>query len=122
MKRLTEKGTLEGSYFVKQKDRSSSIIKLGILEDIEERIGLSLKTLIDICDDKQKIVIDETKISGVFKDKWKDVKICIPVSFNSCSIYFDVWYEEDFKGYTERLPLPIKDFNKSWWLREDKSE
>ena len=99
------------------------ITKLGKLEDIEEELGLSLKTLLDICDNKLSIVVDYEKMTmTILKEDWKDVKIFIPVSFNSSSIYCDVWYEEDFKGYTRRLPLSIKEINKSWWVKEDRSE
>jgi len=48
MERLTEKGTLEGSYFVKQKDQSNSTIKLGELEDLEEELDMPLNKAIDL--------------------------------------------------------------------------
>ena len=45
------------------------INKLGMIEDLEEELGISVNTLFDIVSGKLYIQIDETKIRG-----WKQVK------------------------------------------------
>lgn len=97
--------------------------KVGKYEDLEEQIGCPLDVLIAICDTAQNIEIDENKVGEDYqKEKWKKVKSFIPHCFNRVYIFCDVWYEENFKGGSEELVIPIKQYKKTWWLKADRSE
>lgn len=105
------------------KNKHEAIKKLGKLEDLEEQIGCPLEDLIAITDNTKSIIIDENKIGETFeKEKWKRVKSFIPNSFNRTYIFCDVWYEDNFKGIRDTLVIPIKQYKKTWWLKQDRSE
>lgn len=117
MERLTEKGTLEGSYFVKQKDKSSSIIKLGILEDIEEGLGCPIE------------VVFKALKNGIWTYVYYDCEE--KENKNKLKhIYPSLYFVSNFKidkfmfncGDNGYYSVKLKDYKKTWWLKEDRSE
>ena len=115
--------TLNNTVANRLNDIANKLDKYKEYKDLETDIGLSLKTLIEICDTTQKIKIDEQNV-GTFdeKEKWKNVKCCIPNSFNRTFIFCHVWYGENFTGGIDKLVLPIDQYGKTWWLAEENED
>lgn len=80
--------------------------KLGRLEDIEEKIGCSLE------------VIGKMIIEGCFYDgeKYKDINIGYVFDENEEGFVISV--SEWKNGHT----MFLKDYKKTWWIEDDKSE
>jgi len=113
--------TINNTVANRLRDIADKLDKYKEYQELEANVGLSLKTLIEICDTTQPIKIDEEHVGlEVNREKWKNVKCCIPDSFNSSSIMCDVWYGENFTGGVDKLMIPIKEFGKTWWLAEKK--
>ena len=116
--------TFEAHYTItSQKNKFKAFDKLGRLENIEEKLGCPLEVLFGILDESKTLVIDENKVGELYeREKWKKIKSFIPYSFSHTYIYCDVWYEDNFRGIRDTLVIPIKQYKKTWWLKEDRSE
>lgn len=114
MNRQTEKVKNTDDYVrLATKDKQEFINKLGKLEDLEEKLGCPLDVLGRVI--LQKYFYDiygnkiDTDIGYITQDgktdivmsveEWKDGKYC----GKDCAIY-------------------LKDYKKTWWLKEDRSE
>lgn len=100
MSRLTEKVKNTDDYIkLATKDKQEFINKLGKLEDLEEQLGCPLEVYVDL----HKIASVYTKMGKCKLLKILDQFIVVKVNDNTTY-------------------LPLSDYKKTWFLREDKSE
>lgn len=100
---------------------SNIIVKLGKLEDLEERLGCPLDFIFKVLQ-APKIYIEGMNVRSEYDDSFKfhsktNNYIINPYAIGGKKpefLFVDRWSY----GYDLRL----KDYKKTWWLREDKSE
>ena len=124
MNRLTEKVKNTQDYIrLTTKDKQEFINKLGKLEDLEEEIGCPLDMLLNI--------IKETNTLKHYRtlDIWFDYKgELISGSFatlqysNEFIIEVETYDMFDSNYDCDSYELKVKDYKKTWWLKEDRSE
>lgn len=123
MSRLTRYEPNEHSMFPYQlKDNEigtklDSIHKLGKLEDLEDELGCPLDVVFKALKDKE-IVIKHTYGLDEPIEKLKTHKIS-GLQFNKTDFVF--WLYEDIVTDFE-FDVNVKDYKKTWWLKEDLSE
>lgn len=120
MNRLTEKVKNTEDYIrLATKDKQEFINKLGKLEDLEEQLGCHLDVVFEALSrgfyiDINKIEIDpplETPIENL-------LLVNCPKDFR-----LNLWYERiEVASFGHYLEIHFKDYKKTWWLKEDKSE
>jgi len=116
MSRLTYKDTkVSGGYNAVDTDEYACVVKLGKLEDLEDKIGCPLDVVFkaiqngiytnwDWYYDEFDINAELSHIDNVYYGV---------NPFGKISIMF---------GYKKETIIDLKDYKKTWWLKEDKSE
>ena len=91
--------------------------KLGQIEDIEDELGCPLDVVFKALKDKE-IVVKHTYGLNEQIEKFKTHKIS-GLQFNKIDFVF--WLYEDIVTDLE-FDVNVKDYKKTWWLKEDLSE
>ena len=91
--------------------------KLGKLEDLEDELGCQLEVVFKALKDKE-IVVKHTYGLNEPVEKLKTHKIS-GLQFNETDFVF--WLYEDIVTDLE-FDVNVKDYKKTWWLKEDLSE
>lgn len=128
MNRLNRK-TGEGSYFIpewfdtiptKDKDKTHAIFnKLGKLEDLEEELGCPLEVIFKAI--KDGVIYTEDKQGLDVKEKDCYFKI-FKINIYELDTYPNIEYYYTIRNETHIGFVLLKDYKKTWWLKEDKSE
>ena len=129
MNRLTEKDILTNDYtyscsineFEYGNGKEEIVNKLGKIEDLEEQLGCPLDFIFKVLQ-APKIYIEGMNVRSEYDDRFKFHSKTNNYIINPYAIagkkpevaFIDRW---DY-GYNLRL----KDYKKTWWLKEDKSE
>ena len=124
MSRLTKKyddGYVLPLDEIKVEGYLKAIEKLGKLEDLEEELGYSLEFIFKVLK-SPKIYIEGMNVRSEYDDRFKfnakaNQYIINPYAIDGKKpefLFVDRW---DY-GYDLRM----KDYKKTWWLKEDKSE
>lgn len=131
MSRLTKKFNDNSGYEVKEYGTEfnevklnaylDAVDKLGKLEDLEEELGYSLEFIFKVLK-SPKIYIEGMNVRSEYDDRFKfnakiNQYIINPYAIDGKKpefLFVDRWAY----GYDLRM----KDYKKTWWLKEDKSE
>ena len=89
--------------------------KLAELEDLEEELGCPLEVLFKLV--KQNKFYYE-------QDDELHLIVCFEIELRNGKIYFDEsWLDHDIElGDFGTIELPLSDYKKTWWLKDDRSE
>ena len=110
MNRLTRKSehNINGYVYLEKQNqigKNPALVKLGKLEDLEEQLGCPLE-----------VVVKALKVQIYYEVNDKEGLIIAPYLVE----YFGKGFTFDCIGFHEIIWL--KDYKKTWWLKEDKSE
>ena len=118
MSRLTKK--IENPQYMNDYDllcshNYTAINKLGQLEDLEEELGCSLEVLFKLVKQDRFYYEQNDELHLI---------VCFEIELRNGKIYFDEsWLDHDFElGDFGTIELPLSQYGKTFWLREDKSE
>ena len=116
MSRLTKK--LDEGFYISNAPCTDDLKnKLGQIEDIEDELGCPLDVVFKALKDKE-IVVKHTYGLNEPVEKLKTHKIS-GLQFNKTDFVF--WLYEDIVTDLE-FDVNVKDYKKTWWLKEDLSE
>lgn len=112
MSRLTEKNLVEGwdnEYHVTPSLLSpngmKAIDKLGMLEDVEDELGIELTTLFKALD------------NGIYLSPWGHK--LVDFDFSNKALFYEY---ERYEDYYERQYFYLKDYGKTWALTKEELE
>lgn len=104
------------------RDEISKIIcKLGQLEDLEEQIGFPLEVLYWLWQDEPIFVLNPIDKSLQEIEHPLNYYIPIKQAFDIRNELFKTTYEKRIWN-TGGVIIYLKDYKKTWWLKEDRSE
>lgn len=106
MSRLTEKNKFDTHYSISISKNllQSAYDKLGKLEDLEEQLGCPLEVVVKAIN------------KGIFSEDLPSGKIVMWHGLRLSRVETE-WYLSN-----EKICVGLKDYKKTWWLKEDRSE
>lgn len=115
MSRLTRK--IDNGYVlpldeIKVEGYLKAIDKLGKLEDLEEQLGCPLDIIV-------KLSLEMITEIYTFDKRWDNYNYVEFRFFSNPDGIHSLWLRSDDRYSWE---LPINEYGKTWWLKEDKSE
>ena len=120
MSRLTEKVKNTEDYIrLATKDKQEFINKLGRFEDLEEQLGCPLEVVAQALSRGFYIDINKVEMDPPLKSPTEDLLLVnCPKDFR-----LNLWYERiEVASFGHYLEIYLKDYKKTWYLKEDKSE
>ncbi len=107
------------------RDKQQFINKLGRLEDLEEQIGCPLEVFVKLTLG-QKIWVEVDGMKCYEGNHYAEIDTSFDVDEDDWGeTEFWAWYSSYLGDYTkasDHVILKVKDYKKTWWLKEDKSE
>jgi hypothetical protein len=117
MSRLTYKDIkVSGGYNAVDTDEYACVVKLGKLEDLEEQLGCPLECMVAVFKAMQQDYIYCDIGNGMYK--------LHNFRLDYVDLADDVYFTRSEYHYVldDDCCIFVKDYKKTWWLREDKSE
>ena len=120
MGRLTEKVKNTEDYIrLATKDKQEFINKLGRIEDLEEQIGCPLDVVFTALSRGFYIDINKVEIDPPLQNPIEELLLVnCPKDFR-----LNLWYERiEVASFGHYLEIYLKDYKKTWFLKNDKGE
>ena len=120
MSRLTEKVKNTEDYVrIATKDKQEFINKLGMIEDLEEQLGCPLEVVAKALSRGFYIDINKIEIDPPLENPTEDLLLVnCPKDFR-----LNLWYGRiEVSSFGHYLEIYLKDYKKTWFLKEGKSE